>query len=228
MKPLLLSVALALVVAGCADDPVAHMAFHSQPAMSATGGATALQQPSERLEELVAPIALYPDVLMAQVLAAATQPADVVHAVLWLDEHRSASAADLAQAVDGKSWDAGVKALALYPEVLAAMNRNYAWTVALGEAYAADPVNVLSAVQALRRKAQAAGQLASTGEQRVISDRGMILIEPASPDFIHVPGGVVFDASVGQRFTWAWRDWNVDWQHGALMYQDAPYLSARE
>jgi Protein of unknown function (DUF3300) len=89
-------------------------------------------------------------------------------------------------------------------------------------------VDVLRAVQSVRRKAQAAGQLASTGEQRVITDRGMILIEPASPDFIHVPGGVVFDASVGQRFTWAWRDWNVDWQHGALMYQDAPYLSARE
>ena len=226
MKPLILCAALVLAVAGCADDPVAAMAFDAAPVAAA--GATAVHPPSQKVEQLVAPIALYPDVLVAQVLAAATQPAEVVHAGRWLDEHRGASAAELAQAVDGQPWDAGVKALTLIPDVLAAMNRNYAWTVALGEAYAADPADVLRAVQAVRRKAQAAGELASTTEQHVLADGEALLIEPANPDHVHVPGGLAFDVSLGDRFNWGWHSWDVDWQHGALMYQDAPYLSALE
>ena len=224
MKPRFLCAALVLAVAGCADDPVAAVAFDAAPVAAA--GATAEQHPSQKVEELVAPIALYPDVLVAQILAAATQPAEVVHAGLWLDEHRGASAAQLAQAVDGQPWDAGIKALTLLPDVLAALNRNYAWTMALGEAYAADPAEVLRAVQAVRRKAQAAGELASTTEQRVLAVGGAILIEPASPDLVRVPGGLVSDVSLGDRFAWGWHSWNVDWQHGALMYQDAPHLSA--
>ena len=227
MKALLFSVALALAVAGCADDPVAAMAFDSAP-VSAAAGATAVHPPSQKLEELVAPVALYPDVLVAQVLAAATQPAEVVHAELWLEEHRAASAAELAQAVDAQPWDAGIKALTLFPDVLAAINRNYAWTVALGEAYAANPADVLGAVQAVRRKAQAADELASTGEQQVVAEGDTIIIEPAHPDLVHVPGGRAFDVSLGDRFTWGWHGWNVDWQHGALMYQDSPYLPALE
>ena len=90
MKPLILCAALVLAVAGCADDPVAAMAFDAAPVAAA--GATAVHPPSQKVEELVAPIALYPDVLVAQMLAAATQPAEVVHAGLWLDEHRGASA----------------------------------------------------------------------------------------------------------------------------------------
>ncbi|HYL23282.1 MAG TPA: DUF3300 domain-containing protein [Burkholderiales bacterium] len=227
MKPLILYAALVLAVAGCADDPVAAMAFDSRP-VAAAAGATAVQQPSQKVDELVAPIALYPDVLVAQVLAAATQPAEVVHAGLWLDEHRGASAAQLAQAVDGQPWDAGIKALTLLPDVLAALNRNYAWTVALGEAYAADPADVLRAVQAVRRKAQAAGELAGTTEQQVLAEGETILIEAANPDSVRVPGGPVSDVSLGDRFTWGWHSWDVDWQHGTLMYQDAPYLSALE
>ncbi len=225
MKTLLVSLALALALPGCADDPVAQMAFHSQPG-SAAGGATGMQQPSEDLEELVAPIALYPDVLMAQVLAAATQPADIMHAALWLDAHRGASALELAQAVDGRSWDAGIKALALFPDVLDAMNRNYAWTVALGEAYATDPADVLRAVQAVRRKALAAGELVRASHQRIIADGETILIQPANPDLVYVPGGRTFDVSVGHRFNWGWHSWNVDWRHGSLLYQDTPYLTA--
>ena len=225
MKPLLFSLAFALAVAGCADDPVAQMAFHSQPGTAAGAGATSVQQPSEALQELVAPIALYPDVLMGQVLAASTQPADIMHAALWLDAHGGASGLEVAQAVDGRRWDAGIKALALFPEVLEAMNRNYAWTVALGEAYAADPADVLRAVQAVRRKALAAGELVRAGDQRIIAQGGMILIQPADPDFVYVPGGRTFDVSVGHRFNWGWHSWNVDWQHGSLLYQDTPYLT---
>jgi hypothetical protein len=112
--------------------------------------------------------------------------------------------------------------------VLAALNRNYPWTAALGEAYAADPADVLRAVQSARRKARAAGELASTSEQQVLAEGETILIEPANPDLVRVPGGRVSDVSLGDRFTWGWHSWDVDWQHGALMYQDAPYLSALE
>jgi hypothetical protein len=187
-----------------------------------------MPQPSRKVEELVAPIALYPDVLVAQILAAATQPAEVVHAALWLENHRDASAFELAQAVDGQPWDASIKALTLFPDVLAAMNRDRAWTTALGEAFAADPADVLGAVQAMRRKARAAGELASSSEQRVVAWSDRILIEPTNPDFVHVPGARAFDIRLGGRFPWRWHSWNIDWQHGALTYQDAPYLSARE
>jgi hypothetical protein len=224
MKTLALCSALLLAVTGCADDPVAAMAFHAAPTTAAVG-ATAIQQPSEKLQQLVAPIALYPDVLVAQILAAATQPADLVHVERWLAAHRGAGAFELAQAVDGQPWDGGIKALTLFPDVLAAMNRNYAWTVALGEAYAADPAATLRAVQAVRRKAQAAGELATLSGQHVVAQGEAILIQPANPGVVDVPGGRAFDVSLGDRFNWGWHNWNVDWLHGALLYQDAPYLA---
>ena len=102
-----------------------------------------------------------------------------MHAKLWLDAYHGASAGELAQAVDGQSWDPQVKALTLLPPVLAALNRNFAWTTALGEAYASEPAEVLRAVQAVRREAQAAGKLASTSEQHVSAVDDSILIEPA-------------------------------------------------
>jgi len=223
MKPIILCAALVLAVAGCADDPVAAMAFDAAPVAAA--GATVVHQPSPKVEELVAPIALYPDVLVAQVLAAATQPADLVHAKLWLDAYHGASAGELAQAVDGQSWDPQVKALTLLPPVLAALNRNFAWTTALGEAYASEPAEVLRAVQAVRREAQAAGKLASTSEQHVSAVDDSILIEPADPQHVYVPGGAMLDIGPFERFAWGWHSWQVDWQHGAVMYQDAPYLA---
>ena len=179
------------------------------------------------VRELVAPIAFYPDVLVAQMLAGATHPDKLVRARTWLDDRRGEDAGELAQAVDGQSWEPDVKALTLVPAVLDAMNRNSAWTVALGEAYADAPARVLAEIQAMRRMALAAGELKSTSEQRVIAAGDTLLIEPVDPARVQLPGGQPFDIGSFERFGWGWHGWAVDWKHGALRYQDAPYAPYR-
>src|SRR5258706_11888534 len=107
-------------------------------------GETAAQPAAKvTITELVAPIAYYPDVLVAQMLAASTRPDEIVHAESWLDGEHPWDSRELAQEIDGKVWSPDIKALALMRPVLAAMRRNFAWTTALGEAYAAQPAEVL-------------------------------------------------------------------------------------
>ena len=176
--------------------------------------------------ELVAPIALYPDVLVAQMLAGATHPDELVHAQTWLDSRRREDAGELAQTVDGERWNPDIKALTLQPAVLDAMNRHFAWTVALGEAYARAPAEVLAEIQAVRHTAQAAGELKSTNDERVIAAGDTLLIEPADPVQVQLPGAAPFDIGTFERFGWGWHGWAVDWKHGAVRYQDAPYVAA--
>ena len=177
------------------------------------------------MRQLVSPIALFPDVLVAQVVAASTHPAELRDAHRWLAAYRGRSVEDIAQAVDGQSWDPDIKALTVLSPMLDALNAQFAWTVALGEAYAADPAQVLAAVQALRHQAQASGALPRTSEQTLIVDGRAILIEPAHPHLVYVPGGGIFDISGFERFSWGWHGWQVDWKQGVVMYQDAPYRS---
>jgi len=107
-------------------------------------------QPSE-LNQLVAPIALYPDALVAQILAAATYPTQVVEADRWMQQHADLNGDALAQAVDSQSWDPSVKALTQFPSVLQTMDRNLSWTSSLGDAYVNGQQVVLDAVQVLRQ-----------------------------------------------------------------------------
>ncbi|MEP7044700.1 MAG: DUF3300 domain-containing protein [Dokdonella sp.] len=124
--------------------------------------ATAYAPPNAaQLIQLLAPIAVFPDSLMAEVLAAATYPDQVVAADAWLSQNEKLTGAALQQALDRQNWDDGVKALAMFPEVLHQMAKNPQWTAALGEAYINDPVDVMNAVQALRLKALANGNLKS-------------------------------------------------------------------
>ncbi len=142
---------------------------------------------AEQLQQLVAPMALYPDELVAQVLAAATFPAQVVEANRWLRQHSTLKDAALGDAVDKQPWDASVKALAPFPSVLANLDRNLSWTSALGDAYADHPQQVLDAVQAMRRRARDAGTLKSGAQQTVTSDETNIVVEPANPQVVYVP-----------------------------------------
>src|SRR5947209_4960647 len=114
-----------MALAGCMDDPVATMAEPDSPPAAAATVALEPQLP-QKLLELVAPIALYPDVLVAQMLIAATHPAEISHAGVWLEQAPSADAAQLAQAVDNQPWPPDIKALTLLSPVLDALNRNYA------------------------------------------------------------------------------------------------------
>src|ERR1700680_338006 len=124
-----------------------------------------VQQSPEELDQLVAPIALYPDALVAQILAAATYPTEVVEVDRWMQQHPDLKGDTLAQAADAQSWDPSVKALTQFPSVLGMMDRNLAWTSSLGDAYVNGQQNVLDAVQVMRQRAQQAGNLKSTQQE---------------------------------------------------------------
>jgi len=142
---------------------------------------------AEQLDQLVAPIALYPDALVAQVLGAATYPTQVVEADRWRKAQGDSSADQIAAGADTHNWDASVKALTAFPSVLAQMDRNLQWTTDLGNAYYNQPQDVMDSVQAMRQKAQTAGQLRNTPQQVVTNDGSAIAIAPANPTVVYVP-----------------------------------------
>jgi uncharacterized membrane protein YgcG len=145
------------------------------------------QQTPEQLQRLVAPIALYPDSLVAQILAASTFPDEVVEADRWVQAHPDLKADALGQAVDQQPWDPSVKALTAFPSVLGNMDKNLSWTSSLGDAYYNQQQDVMGAVQVMRRKAQDSGNLKSTPQQTVTAQGSDIDIQPADPDVVYVP-----------------------------------------
>jgi hypothetical protein len=174
---------VAIVLAGTGPRRLlARQVTQETPAFSESS-----QQSREQLRQLVAPIALYPDGLVAQILAACTYPAQIVEAHRWLLGHSDWTAEELAKEVDNQPWDASVKALTQFPEVLSNLDKNLSWTSALGEAYFNQQQDVLDAVQDLRQRAQAAGNLQSSAQETVTSQDQTIAIEPADPEVIYVP-----------------------------------------
>ena len=131
-----------------------------------SGDSSSTQPTTAELDQLVAPIALYPDSLVGQILAASSYPTQIVEAQRWLQNNAGQSATQIAQAADSQSWDPSVKSLTAFPKVLDNMNTNLAWTSALGEAYYSDPQGVLKAVQVMRARAQTAGSLKSSVSRR--------------------------------------------------------------
>jgi hypothetical protein len=148
---------------------------------------TYAQQTPEQLQRLVAPIALYPDTLVAQILAASTFPEEVVEADRWVQANPDLKGEALGKAVDQQPWDPSVKALAAFPSVLGNMDKNLSWTSTLGDAYYNQQQDVMDAVQVMRRKAQEAGNLKSTPQQIVKEQDSAIDVEPADPDVVYVP-----------------------------------------
>jgi len=140
-----------------------------------------------QLEQLVAPIALYPDALVAQVLAASTYPQQVADADRWRQLQGYRTADEIASGADAEDWDPSVKALTALPQVLAQMDRNLEWTTDLGNAYYNQPQDVLEAVQVMRRRAQAAGTLRSTPQEVLGYDAGNIVLAPPNPQVVYVP-----------------------------------------
>jgi len=142
---------------------------------------------AEQLQQLVAPIALYPDALVAQILAAATYPAQVVGADHWLQAQGNASLDQIAAGADAQNWDPSVKGLTAFPQVLAQMDRSLEWTTDLGNAYYNQPQDVLETVQVLRQRAQNAGTLQSTPQQEISYNQGYIQLAPVNPQVVYVP-----------------------------------------
>jgi Protein of unknown function (DUF3300) len=142
----------------------------------------------EDLDNLVAPIALYPDPLVAQVLGAATFPDQVTDANAWLKQNSRLTGEPLMRAVDQQTWDPAVKALTQFPTVLDDLAKNLAWTSALGEAAATQQPDVMAAVQRMRAKAYAAGNLKSGSQIKVVQESPQtIVIQPANPQVVYVP-----------------------------------------
>jgi hypothetical protein len=141
----------------------------------------------QQLDQLVAPIALYPDSLIAQILAASTWPSEVVEAYRWLKQNSGLTGTELAQAVDQQAWDPSVKALAQFPLVLANMDANLSWSSALGNAFASDPQRVLHAIQVMRWRAQKVGHLTNTPYEIVTYEGDTIIIQPADAGTVYVP-----------------------------------------
>jgi len=239
-----------LVAVLCASGPSLPVAW----AQAGPGEAPAPLS-SDELDQLVAPIALYPDALVAQILAGSTYPIEVVQAARWQSANAGLSGASLAAAVDSQDWDPSIKALTQFPSVLANMNTNLSWTSALGQAYYSQPQDVLNAVQVMRQRALAAGTLANTPQQTVVNQNGMVMIEPANPDLVYVPtynpfavyggpvpvypgysmgeligvGALGFLAGVAVGLfadqPWGWNYWNTDWHHHYVIYQNNVYVS---
>ena len=128
----LLSLALAYATSSCANQPPGAAVFGAESGVSVEAAYQPAQLTAEQLQQLVAPIALYPDTLVAQALAGSTYPSEIVEADRWLQQHPDLKGSALAQAADQQPWDPSVKALTQFPSVLASMDRNLSWTSALG------------------------------------------------------------------------------------------------
>jgi uncharacterized membrane protein YgcG len=208
---------LALLFATWPQNLAAYQAA-SAPAQSAEAPPYA-QQPPEQLQQLVAPIALYPDSLVAQILAASTFPEQVVEADRWVQAHPDLKGEALGQAVDQQPWDPSVKALTAFPSVLGNMDKNLSWTSSLGDAYYNQQQDVMDAVQAMRQRAQQAGNLKTTPQQTVTAQGSTIVIAPASPEVVYVPAYNPWVVYGGPIVAWpGWYPYPGIWFGG-------PYLS---
>ena len=174
---------------------------------------------AEQLDALVAPIALYPDTLLAQVLMASTYPLEVVQAERWVMEHKSVDGDRLKNEVEKQAWDDSVKSLVATPSALTMMSKKLDWTQKLGDAVLAQQPDVMDAVQRLRSKAYAAEKLKSTKEQKVTvrqeGNRQLVAIEPTDPNTLYVP---YYDPAIVYG-AWPYPDYPPDYY-----YPDDGYL----
>jgi uncharacterized protein DUF3300 len=162
----------------------------SQPTAAAAKTTVAKISP-DQLDSLVAPIALYPDPLLAQTLAASTYPLEIIQLQQWLLKNKNLKDKALADAVAKESWDPSIQALAALPDVVKRLADDIQWTTDLGNAFLAQQNDVMDAVQRMRKKAQDKGNLKTTDQQtvetKVIENKSVIVVEQAKPEVIYVP-----------------------------------------
>src|SRR4051812_21784038 len=147
--------------------------------------------PNDQLDSLVAPIALYPDPLLAQTLAASTYPLEVIQLEQWMAKNSTLKDKALADAVAKQPWDPSVQSMAAFPTVVKQLSDNVAWSSDLGNAFLAQQTDVMDAVQRMRAKASGKGELKTSAQQHVetktVESKQVIVIEPADPEVIYVP-----------------------------------------
>ncbi|KPK34204.1 MAG: hypothetical protein AMK70_08185 [Nitrospira bacterium SG8_35_1] len=175
-----------------------------------TGAAKTFKQ--EELDQMLAPIALYPDSLLAQVLMASTYPLEVVQADRWTKQNKELEGDTLAEELEKQEWDPSVKSLVQFPDVLAMMSEKLDWTQKLGDAFLAQQEDVTNTVQNLRKKAKETDNLKTTKEQVVKVEKEVIIIESAKPEVVYVP---VYNPTVVYGTWW--------WPHYPPYYYYPPY-----
>ena len=182
-----------------AEDPVPPAAATKEVAVESgaeQGGAEAEEtEPNEpafsqeQLDQLLAPIALYPDSLLIQLMMASTYPLEIVEADRWVKKNPSLKGEALEKALEAEDWDPSVKAMALFPDLIGRMSENLDWTQDLGDAFLSQQPQVLDTIQALRKQAHEAGNLETTAQQNVVvnNETQVIEIQPAQPQTVYVP-----------------------------------------
>jgi hypothetical protein len=250
-----LSVVLVFTLGPGVGTGMAYQTTASTPADGAASGYSGQGVPetANELQALVAPIALYPDALVAQILSAATFPDQVAVASYWVQQNKSLTGSALVTAVDKQTWDASVKALTEFPSVLANLATNLAWTSQLGEAYHNQQADVMKAVQTLRAEAKAAGNLKSGSQITVVQQSpSTIVIQPTNPQIVYVPqynptviygtpyvvpsyttadvvaAGVMtfgLGLAIGAMMSssWGYSAWGCNWYGGAAYYHGGAY-----
>jgi hypothetical protein len=200
------------------NQPTDDQANNQPPAQDGQAPPYAQQTP-EQLQRLVAPIALYPDSLVAQILAASTFPEEVVEADRWVQSNPDLKGDALGRAVDQQPWDPSVKALTAFPSVLGNMDKNLSWTSSLGDAYYNQQQDVMDAVQVMRRRAEEAGNLKNTPQQTVTTQGEDVEIQPTDPNTVYVPAYDPWLVYGGPIVAWpGWYPYPGIWFGG-------PYLS---
>jgi hypothetical protein len=185
----ILSVALNFVLVTTSSQTLyGYQAATSPPPADGGNPTDPAPQGTAELQALVAPIALYPDALVAQILTASTFPDQIAIANYWMQQNKNLTGSALMQAVNKQSWDASVKALTEFPSVLNNLSNNLTWTSSLGEAYHDQQAEVMTAIQTLRAQAKAAGNLKSSSQITVVQQSPQtIVIQPANPQVVYVP-----------------------------------------
>jgi hypothetical protein len=184
-----LSVALSFVLVTTSSQILYGYQTANSPPPADSGNPTdPAPQSAAELQSLVAPIALYPDPLVAQILTASTFPDQVAIANYWMQQNKSLTGSALMQAVNTQSWDASIKGLTEFPSVLTNLANNLTWTSSLGEAYHDQQAEVMTAIQTLRAQAKSAGNLKSSSQITVEQQSPQtIVIQPANPQIVYVP-----------------------------------------
>ncbi|MBZ9612512.1 DUF3300 domain-containing protein [Rheinheimera maricola] len=172
------------------------------------------------LDQMLAPVALYPDTVLTHVLIAATYPLEVVQAARWLDDNPNITGEDAVRAVENKGWDPSVTALVAFPQLLKRLSSDLDWTQQLGEAFLTDETQVLASIQNLRQKAYANGSLNDNKHVFVEREREVIVIEPARKEIVYVP---VYDTRVVYGDWWWPSHPPVYWHTAGVYYRSSPF-----
>jgi hypothetical protein len=189
--------------------------------------------PPAQMDSIVAPVALYPDSLLSQILVASTYPLEIVQAQQWLQQHPDLKGESLTSAAQQQNWDPSIQALVIFPDVMKRLSQDITWTTNLGNAFLGHQQDVMDSVQRLRTKAEQAGKLATNSQQKVTTTnqdgQSVVEIEPANPQVVYVPyydPAVIWGPDYYYPYPVLWYPPEVTWGAGVFWFGTGIFLGA--